>query len=67
VPAGTRSGRTFRVKGKGFPKKGGHGDLLVTVDVEVPKSLTDDAREALEAYAKLVDHDPRAHLKAVTL
>jgi molecular chaperone DnaJ len=67
VPAGTRSGRTFRVKGKGFPTKGGRGDLLVTVEVEVPKSLGDEERKALEAYAELATHDPRAHLKEVTL
>ena len=31
VPAGTPNGKTFRVRGKGAPKKGGHGDLLATV------------------------------------
>ena len=67
VPAGTRSGRTFRVKGKGFPTKSGHGDLLVTVEVEVPKTLSDDERAALEAYASVAEHDPRAHLNGVTL
>ena len=63
VPAGTASGRTFRVKGKGFPKKGGVGDLLVTVDVTVPATLTPAAREALEAYALAAPDDPRTHLK----
>ncbi|HUR51567.1 MAG TPA: molecular chaperone DnaJ [Mycobacteriales bacterium] len=67
VPAGTRSGRTFRVKGKGFPTKTGRGDLLVTVEVDVPTSLGDDARAALEAYASTASHEPRGHLKDVTL
>jgi molecular chaperone DnaJ len=67
VPAGTRSGRTFRVKGKGFPTKGGHGDLLVTVEVDVPKGLSDEARAALEAYAEVAADDPRAHLREVSL
>ncbi|HUR13622.1 MAG TPA: molecular chaperone DnaJ [Mycobacteriales bacterium] len=67
VPAGTRSGRTFRVRGKGFPTKTGQGDLLVTVEVDVPTVLEDDQRQALEAYASVAHHDPRDHLKGVTL
>ena len=40
IPAGTASGRTFRVRGRGVPKRsGGAGDLLVTVEVAVPKNL----------------------------
>jgi molecular chaperone DnaJ len=67
VPAGTRSGRTFRVKGKGFPAKGGQGDLLVTVEVDVPSALKDEEKAALEAYAAVATQDPRGHLKEVTL
>jgi molecular chaperone DnaJ len=44
LPAGTRSGRTFRVKGKGVR----NGDLLVTVEVAVPTTLTDRQRELLD-------------------
>jgi len=62
VPAGTPSGRTLRVRGRGAPKRGGHGDLLVTVEVAVPAKLTDDAREALEKYAALVPDDPRPNI-----
>ena len=51
VPAGTSSGRTFRVKGKGVPAKKGPGDLLVTVEVQVPTHLSDEERRAIEAYA----------------
>jgi molecular chaperone DnaJ len=47
VPAGTPSGKTFRVKGKGAPKRGGHGDLLVTVNVDVPKKLSKREKELL--------------------
>jgi len=67
VPAGTRSGRTFRVKGKGFPAKTGVGDLLVTVEVEVPHELSPEERAALESYASVSKHDPRQHLKEVVL
>ncbi|KRB78640.1 molecular chaperone DnaJ [Nocardioides sp. Root190] len=52
VPAGTPSGRTFRVRGKGAAgADGNRGDLLATVEVQVPASLDPKAREALEAYA----------------
>jgi molecular chaperone DnaJ len=51
VPAGTPNGRTFRVRGKGARKADGtYGDLLVTVEVQVPAVLDPAAREAVEAY-----------------
>ncbi len=51
VPAGTPNGRTFRVRGRGVPRKDGtHGDLLVTVEVQVPATLSAEARSAVEAY-----------------
>lgn len=50
VPPGTPNGRTFRVRGRGAPRKDGtRGDLLVTVDVAVPSELDDKTREALQA------------------
>jgi molecular chaperone DnaJ len=48
VPAGTPAGKTFRIKGRGTPRKGGHGDLLVTVTVDVPKKVSRKERELLE-------------------
>ena len=51
IPAGTSSGKTFRVKGKGVPSKKGAGDLLATVEVQVPTQLSAEERQALEAYA----------------
>ncbi|MFL6090697.1 MAG: molecular chaperone DnaJ [Aeromicrobium sp.] len=64
IPAGTPSGRTLRARGKGAPtKSGGRGDLLVTVDVQVPKDLDDQARKAVEALRAARDGvDPRAKL-----
>jgi molecular chaperone DnaJ len=51
IPAGTPSGRTFRVRGKGVRRKDGTaGDMLVTVAVQVPQQLTDKARDALEKF-----------------
>jgi molecular chaperone DnaJ len=62
VPAGTTSGRTFRVRGRGVP---GKGDLLATVEVAVPQKLSAAARKALEAFAAEATDDPREHLRQV--
>ncbi len=51
VAPGTRSGRTFRVKGKGVPVAPEAGDLLVSVEVAVPTALSPEEREAVEALA----------------
>jgi molecular chaperone DnaJ len=51
VPAGTPSGRTLRVKGKGVKTSKGTGDLLVTIDVAVPKNLNKEAEAAVKAFA----------------
>ena len=59
LPAGTPSGRTFRVSGHGVPTRRGQGDLLVTVEVEVPTDLTDRQREAVEALAEVAEGSPR--------
>jgi molecular chaperone DnaJ len=65
VPAGTPSGRTFRVRGKGVTRRQGKaGDLLVTVDVHVPPELTDTARKALEEFAAAAPPPPRERLDA---
>jgi molecular chaperone DnaJ len=51
VPPGTPNGRTFRVRGKGAPTKdGARGSLLVTVEVQVPATLSPEAKAAVEAY-----------------
>ncbi|MEY2570969.1 MAG: molecular chaperone DnaJ [Acidimicrobiaceae bacterium] len=64
VPPGTRSGRTFRVKGKGVPADGGKpaGDLLVTVEVAVPAKMSNSERKAVEALAAAATESPRDHL-----
>jgi molecular chaperone DnaJ len=62
LPAGTQSGRTFRVKGRGIATSKGTGDLLVTVEVAVPTNLSADQREALERLDELTEESPRAHL-----
>lgn len=54
IPPGTQGGTTFRLKGEGMPKLrgGAAGDLLVRVDIDVPKKLTDSQRTTLQAYAE---------------
>jgi molecular chaperone DnaJ len=65
VPGGTRSGKTFRVRGKGVPRlRGKAGDLLVTVEVAVPQKLPRAAKKMLEQYAEEYEQEsPRAHLE----
>lgn len=62
IPAGTPTGRTFRVRGRGVHHPGRSGDLLVTVEVVIPTQLTDEQRAALEAL-DAVTPSPRAHLE----
>jgi len=65
VPAGTPSGRTLRVKGRGVKTSKGTGDLLVTIDVVVPQNLNKQAEEAVKAFAAATeDANPRANLAA---
>jgi molecular chaperone DnaJ len=56
VPAGTRSGRVFRVAGHGVPAPGKPGDLLVSFDIDVPAKLSAEQKRALEAFAKASDN-----------
>ena len=62
IPAGTSSGKTFRVKGKGVPSGKDKGDLLVTVQVAVPEKLNREARNLVEKLAELDNSTPRAAL-----
>lgn len=49
IPEGTPNGRKFRVRGRGATRRDGtKGDLLVTIDVQVPQKLDNPTREALE-------------------
>lgn len=53
IPAGTQGGTIFRLRGEGMPPLRGSaaGDLLVRVDIDVPKKMTDKEKDALKAYA----------------
>ena len=60
---GTQSGSRHRVKGKGLVTAKGAGDLIVTTDVHVPTTLTDDQRAAVEAFAAATTVSPRDELR----
>jgi curved DNA-binding protein len=56
IPAGTDGGKTFRLRGKGMPnprRPEQHGDLLATVQIKVPQSLSSHERELFEELARL--------------
>jgi DnaJ-class molecular chaperone len=59
IPPGTNSGRTFRLRGKGFPMKGGHGDLLATVRIMLPESRDADLEALMKKWRSDKPFDPR--------
>jgi molecular chaperone DnaJ len=65
VPASTQHGTVQRLRGEGPPKPGGRGrgDILYRLEIEVPRDLTREQKEALGDFAKAMnDHDPRERL-----
>lgn len=65
VPAGSNSGRTLRLKGRGVKTSKATGDLLITLDVVIPQNLSDEAKKAVEDFAAATaGEDPRADLAA---
>ena len=59
LPAGTQTGTTFRLRGKGIPElRGrGRGDQYVTIRIQVPTSLNGEQKEALRAFAQAMGED----------
>lgn len=66
IPAGTPTGRTLRVKGRGVQTSKSTGDMLVTVEVAVPAKLSEAERAAVEALAAAATESPRDHLQELT-
>jgi molecular chaperone DnaJ len=65
LAAGTPTGRVLRVKGRGITKGSTVGDLLVTIDVQVPRRVEGEALEALKKFDELTkDHDVRSEFNA---
>jgi molecular chaperone DnaJ len=65
IPAGTQTGKTFRLKGKGAPRLrgGSQGDQHVTVKIVTPTKLNDAQKEALLAFAKASGDEKNAPQK----
>ena len=60
LAAGTPTGRVLRVKGRGITKGNTVGDLLVTIEVQVPRRIEGEALETLKKFAELTaEHDVR--------
>jgi DnaJ-class molecular chaperone len=59
IPAGTSAGRTFRLKGKGFPSKDTTGDLLATVRIVLPEGGDAELEELMRKWRDKRPYDPR--------
>ncbi len=67
IPAGTQSGKIFRLKGKGFPAFQSYekGDELVEVNVWSPQNLTNDEKDMLEKLKNSPNFNPGAEAKSM--
>ena len=63
IKPGTSSGTVMRLRGKGVRTAKKTGDLLITVQVAVPRRLSSQARTALEAFDAAMESDPRETLR----
>jgi len=63
IPAGTNSGRTFRLKGKGLKAKSGTGDLLATVRIVLPEGSDEAFDELMKKWRDNKPYDPRADME----
>jgi len=65
IPAGTQSGKQFRLKGKGMPymRGSGTGDLYVQVNTEVPVSLNKEQKELLEKFREIENEKSNPSIK----
>ncbi|HWE77316.1 MAG TPA: J domain-containing protein [Pseudolabrys sp.] len=64
IPAGTNSGRTFRLKGKGLKAKGATGDLLATVRIMLPSDKDDELAALMKTWRDGKPYDPRGDLES---
>jgi DnaJ-class molecular chaperone len=59
IPAGTSSGRVFRLRGKGMPTKTGHGDLFATVRIVLPEGSDKALETLMEEWRDKKPYNPR--------
>ncbi|MGA9954957.1 MAG: J domain-containing protein, partial [Bradyrhizobium sp.] len=60
IPKNTSSGRTFRLKGKGLPKAGGNGDLLVTTRIMLPDGNNAELEALMQKWRDAHPYNPRS-------
>jgi DnaJ-class molecular chaperone len=60
IPKNTSSGRTFRLKGKGLPKAGGNGDLLVTTRIMLPDGNDSELETLMQKWRDTHPYNPRS-------
>ena len=65
IPAGTQSGKQFRLRAKGMPymRGGDYGDLYVQVNTEVPVSLNKEQKELLEKFREIENEKSNPSIK----
>ncbi len=59
IPPGADAGRTFRLKGKGLPIRGGRGDLFVTTRIVLPDRPDPELEEMMRRWRETKPYDPR--------
>lgn len=64
LPAGTQSGRTLRLKGKGMPqiKSVDFGDLYAKIKIVIPENMTAQQKKHLEEFSKIYNENPRVKI-----
>ncbi len=63
MPPGTSSGRTFRLKGKGYPAKEGRGDLLATIRIMLPTQSDADFEALMKKWRAEKPYEPRKDME----
>jgi DnaJ-class molecular chaperone len=63
IPPGTNGGRTFRLKGKGYPAKGGRGDLLATIRIMLPPQSDPDFETLMKKWRTEKPYEPRKDME----
>jgi len=48
----TKSGQKFRIQGQGLTKNGATGDLIVTVEIQIPENISDEEKDLYRKLAK---------------
>ena len=63
VPKGSNTGSTLRLKGKGVPRRGGHGDEFVKLKVMLPTEPNPELEAFLSNWTPGADYDPRRDMQ----